>query len=104
VKVRRTDVGLVYKSYSQKAQEALILFVTEERYWALFYMPLYTYLHNLPNVLVQTANQMSLEKHYFIGDLVLQNNRYTTLTLLADTWSTLELWNLMQCPRELSVD
>jgi hypothetical protein len=28
--------------YSQKPQEALNLLVTEERYWALFYMPLYT--------------------------------------------------------------
>jgi hypothetical protein len=28
--------------YSKKPQEALNLLVTEERYWALFYMPLYT--------------------------------------------------------------
>jgi Na+-driven multidrug efflux pump len=28
--------------YSQKPQEVLNLLVTEERYWALFYMPLYT--------------------------------------------------------------
>jgi hypothetical protein len=28
---------------SQKPQEALNLLVREERYWALFYMPLYTF-------------------------------------------------------------
>jgi hypothetical protein len=31
--------------------------VTEERYWTLFYMPLYTFIHNLLNVLVQIANK-----------------------------------------------
>jgi hypothetical protein len=39
--------------------------LTEERYWALFYMPLYTSIHvlrNLLNVLVQTANNMGLQK------------------------------------------
>jgi hypothetical protein len=35
--------------------------VTEERYWALFYMPLYTFIHNLLNVLVQTADRMGLQ-------------------------------------------
>jgi hypothetical protein len=43
------------------SQEALHLLVTEERYWALFYMPLYTLLHNLLNVLVQIENNMGLE-------------------------------------------
>jgi hypothetical protein len=43
-------------------QEALNLLDTEERYWALFYMPLYTSLHNLLNVLVQAANKMGLQK------------------------------------------
>jgi hypothetical protein len=42
--------------YSQKPQELLNLLFTEERYWALFYMPLYTFLHNLLNVLVEIAN------------------------------------------------
>jgi hypothetical protein len=32
----------IYRDYSQKPQEALNLLVTEERCWALFYMPLYT--------------------------------------------------------------
>jgi hypothetical protein len=34
----------------------------EERYLTLFYMPLYTFLHNLLNVLVQIANKMGLGK------------------------------------------
>jgi hypothetical protein len=38
------------------------LLVTEERFWTLFYMPLYTCLHNLLNVLVQSANKMGLRK------------------------------------------
>jgi hypothetical protein len=38
-------------------QEALNLLVTEERYWALFYMPLYTFIHNLLNVLVQIRSR-----------------------------------------------
>jgi hypothetical protein len=55
-------VVLVCKSHSQKPQEALDLLVTEEPYWALFYMPLYTFLHNLLNVLVQITNKMGLQK------------------------------------------
>jgi hypothetical protein len=47
----------------QKPQEALNLLVTEERYWALFYMPLYTFLHYLLNALVQIANKMGLKKN-----------------------------------------
>jgi hypothetical protein len=35
--------ALVCKSYSQKAQETLNLLVTEESFWALFYIPLYTF-------------------------------------------------------------
>jgi hypothetical protein len=57
-------VILVCKSHSQKPQEALNLLVTEERYWALFYMPLYTFLHNLLDVLVQIANKTGLRKNY----------------------------------------
>jgi hypothetical protein len=53
-------VVLVCKADSQKPQEALN---PEERYWALFYMPLYTFLHNLLNVPVQTANAMGLHKN-----------------------------------------
>jgi hypothetical protein len=34
----------------------------EERYWALFYMPLYPSLDNSLNVLVQIANKMGLVK------------------------------------------
>jgi hypothetical protein len=49
-------------SQSQKPQEALNLLVTEERYWALFYVSLYTFMHNLLNVLVQIANKMGLKK------------------------------------------
>jgi hypothetical protein len=33
--------------YSRKPQEALNLLVTEERYWALFYMPLYTCFYTI---------------------------------------------------------
>jgi hypothetical protein len=40
----------------------LNLLCTEERYWALFYMPLYTFLHNLLNALVQIANKMGLQE------------------------------------------
>jgi hypothetical protein len=42
--------------------EALNLLVTEERYWALFHMPLYTYLHCLLKVPVKIANKMGLQK------------------------------------------
>jgi hypothetical protein len=38
------------------------LLVTEESYWALFYMSLYTISHNLPNVPVQIANQVGIQK------------------------------------------
>jgi hypothetical protein len=48
--------------YSQQPQEALGLLVKEERCWALFYMPLYTFLHSLLNVLVQIANKIGLQK------------------------------------------
>jgi hypothetical protein len=41
--------------------------VTEERYWALFYMPLYTFIHNLLNVLVQIANKMGIQKNVAHG-------------------------------------
>jgi hypothetical protein len=39
--------------FSHKLQRAQHLSVTEERYWALSYMPLYKFLHNLQNVLLQ---------------------------------------------------
>jgi hypothetical protein len=48
--------------HSQRPQEALNLLVTEECYLAHFYMALYTFLHNLLNVLVQIANKMGLQK------------------------------------------
>jgi hypothetical protein len=38
--------------------------VTEERNWTLFYLPLYTFVHNLLNVLMQIANKMGLRKKY----------------------------------------
>jgi hypothetical protein len=50
-------------SHSQKPQEALNPLVTEERYCALIYMSLYTFLHSLLNVLVQIANKMGLQKN-----------------------------------------
>jgi hypothetical protein len=37
---------------SRKSQQALNLLVTEERYWTLFYMPLYKFFHSLLSVLV----------------------------------------------------
>jgi hypothetical protein len=51
-------IVLVFKlyfvnSHSQKPQEVLNLLVIEERYWAHFYMPLYTFTHSLLNVLVK---------------------------------------------------
>jgi hypothetical protein len=46
-------LNLVRKSHCQKPQQALNLLVTEKRYWALSYMPLYTILHNLLTVLVK---------------------------------------------------
>jgi hypothetical protein len=55
-------VILVFKSYSQKPQQALNLLVTEERCWALFYMSMYTFIHNLLKVLVQIANKMGFKK------------------------------------------
>jgi hypothetical protein len=55
-------VVLVCKSHSQKQPEALNLLVTGERYWALFYMSLHTFLQNLLNALVQIANKMGLQK------------------------------------------
>jgi hypothetical protein len=48
--------------YFQKSQEALNPLVTEERYWALFYMPLYMFLHSLLNVLVHIASKVGLQK------------------------------------------
>jgi hypothetical protein len=54
------------KTYSEKPQEALNLLVTEERCWALFYMSMYTFIHNLLNVLVQIANKMGLQKNLLI--------------------------------------
>jgi hypothetical protein len=45
--------------------------VTEERYSALFYMPLYKFLHNLLNELVQIANKIELQKENY-KDLVLK--------------------------------
>jgi hypothetical protein len=44
-------------------QEASNLLVSEERYWAPFRMPLYTFLCNLPKVLVQIANKTD-EKNF----------------------------------------
>jgi hypothetical protein len=41
--------------FAWKPREALNPWVTEERYWALFCMPLHTFLHNLLNVLVHSA-------------------------------------------------
>jgi hypothetical protein len=46
---------------SLKLQEAQCLSVTEERYCAHFYMPLYKIIHNLLNVLVQTTNKIGLQ-------------------------------------------
>jgi hypothetical protein len=55
-------VVVVCKSHFQRPQEALNPQVTEKRYWALFYMPLYTFLHNLLNVPVYTAYEMWSQK------------------------------------------
>jgi hypothetical protein len=50
-------------SHAQKPQDTLNQLVTEKRYRALFYMPLYTFLHNLLNVLIQTAIKVGLQKN-----------------------------------------
>jgi hypothetical protein len=55
-------VILVCRSHSQKPQEAMNLLVTEERYWVPFYMPLYTFLQNLLNLLVHIASKIGLQK------------------------------------------
>jgi hypothetical protein len=52
------------KSRPQKPQEALNLSVTEERYWAPFYMPLYTFLHNLLNVVVKNLRGLTQRVNY----------------------------------------
>jgi hypothetical protein len=50
-------VILIFKSYSQKPQEAL-------NFLALFYMPLHRFfLHNLLIVLIQIVNKMGLKKY-----------------------------------------
>jgi hypothetical protein len=67
--------------YSQKPQEALNLLVTEERYWALFYMPLYTFIHNLLNVLVQIANKMGFKKKLIFPSLQFPPDRFPTKIL-----------------------
>jgi hypothetical protein len=54
---------VVSKSHSHKPQGALSPLVTEERYWALFYMPLCTFIQNLLNVLVQIASKMGVQKN-----------------------------------------
>jgi hypothetical protein len=50
----------------QMPQEALNLLIAEKSYWALFYMPLYAFLHNLLTVLVEIANRMRLQKKLFV--------------------------------------
>jgi hypothetical protein len=46
-------------------QEALILLITEERYWVLFYMPLYKFLHNCwmywYRLLIKWANKNKIQ-------------------------------------------
>jgi hypothetical protein len=59
---QHTIIEKLLVAHSRKPQEALNLLVTEERYWALFYIPLYMFIHNLLNVLVQIANKMGLQK------------------------------------------
>jgi hypothetical protein len=49
-------------SHFQRPQKTLNLLVKEERYSALFHMPLYKFLHNLLYVLVQIANKIGLHK------------------------------------------
>jgi hypothetical protein len=56
---------VVISLFPKRSQEVLNLLVTEERYWTLFYMPLYTFLQNLLNVLVQIANKWDYKKYNF---------------------------------------
>jgi hypothetical protein len=78
----------IFQSYSQEPQQALNLLVTEESYWALFYMPLYTFLHNLLNVLVQIANIIGLQK-------ISKDTRLSFLVLSCTVWSLFVIvrWN-----------
>jgi hypothetical protein len=47
---------------SQSHKQILSLLVTNECYWALFYMSLYQVLHTLLNKLAESANKMRLQK------------------------------------------
>jgi hypothetical protein len=57
-------VIFVREFHSQKSQHAQNLFVTGERYWALTYMPLYTFIQHFLNVLVQMANKFGLQESH----------------------------------------
>jgi methionyl-tRNA synthetase len=63
------------RSHSDKLHQAQYLSFTEERHWALFYMTLYKFLHNLLNVLLQIANKIWLQKkkniyHRFLNGML----------------------------------
>jgi hypothetical protein len=51
-------LSLIPKSHNRPRTQL----AREECYRALVYMPLYTFLHNLLNVLVQIANKMGMQK------------------------------------------
>jgi flagellar basal body-associated protein FliL len=56
-------MGLTFSlPHSQKSQDALNQLVTEESYWAVFYMQLFKFVNNLINQLVQIVNKMELQK------------------------------------------
>jgi hypothetical protein len=72
--------------YSQKPQEVSNQLVTEERFRILFYMPLFTFLHNLLNALVQIANKMGLQKKFRANTAV-----------YALTWKRVRLYSNFIC-------
>jgi hypothetical protein len=49
--------------YNLNTNHTLNLSVIEKRYWALFSMPLCTFLHNLLNVLIEIASKMALQRN-----------------------------------------
>jgi hypothetical protein len=65
----------------------LNLSVREERCWALFYMPLYTFIHILLNVLVQIANKMRLRKEKIYMYIWIWIIHFRSRRLLGPSWT-----------------
>jgi hypothetical protein len=59
---------------------------SEEHYWALFYMALYKFLHNLHTVLVQTANEWDYKKNAY-NTLPLDSDLNNSVTTQSNIWN-----------------